>query len=336
MRLGRGKSKPVEVGRRAPVIGAVLLVALRLTSTPFDAHAQWLPAYRSISPIMASRSALGFQPIVASDSRWHGGFQFDYGNVLEQQTRPHADLVLDGELMRAELTLGRSFGRWFTQGALSLESAQRGKLDGFINWWHGVFGFSEAVREARPEGLYEYLIALSDTDSLFREQGGLALGDARITVGYQHARNWQTSLIVSLPTNGRPTGWGLQTIALGLTTTGRAELAKTRLFWEGSLGLGYTPTSGDLSEYQRTTFVNGSSGFRLRLIGQQAIYGNLILHSAAWKSTTLPALDKLDVSLDFGFLLKPGNGPEIILGMVEDPYPFGPAVDMVLRAGMRW
>ena len=82
--------------------------------------------------------------------------------------------------------------------------------------------------------------------------------------------------------------------------------------------------------------MNGSSGFRLRLIGQQAIYGNLILHSAAWKNTTLPALDKLDVSLDFGFLLKPGNGPEIILGMVEDPYAFGPAVDMVLRAGMRW
>ena len=315
-----------------------LFVLLRLASTPFvpAAGAQWLPAYRPISPIMASRSALGFQPIVAPDSKWHGGFQFDYANVLEQQTRPHADIVLDGEMMRAELTLGRSFGRWFAQGALPLESAQRGKLDGFINWWHGVFGFNESVRKARPEGLYEYLIALSDSDSLFREEGGVALGDARLTLGFHHSSNGQTSLMVSLPTNGRPRGWGLETVALGLTTTARAELSKNRLFWEGSLGLGYTPTSGELSEYQRTTFVNASAGLRLRVIGQQAIYGNLMAHSAAWQNTTLPALDGADVSLDFGFLLKPGNGPEIILGMVEDPYAFGPAVDMVLRAGVRW
>jgi len=82
--------------------------------------------------------------------------------------------------------------------------------------------------------------------------------------------------------------------------------------------------------------VNASAGLRLRVIGQQSVYGNFMVHSAAWRNTTLPALDGADVSLDFGFLLKPGNGPEIILGMVEDPYAFGPAVDMVLRAGVRW
>ena len=331
------ESEGVEGGRRgskgALRLASTLLVLLRLVPA---LSAQWLPAYRPISPIMASRSALGFQPVVAPDSGWHGSFQLDYGNVLEQQTRPNADLVLDGELMRAELVIGRSFGRWFAQGAVPVESAQRGGLDGFINWWHGIFGFDEAVREARPEGLYEYLIALSGNDSLFRDQGGLALGDARLTAGFHHSPNWQTALIVSLPTNGRPDGWGLQAVALGLTTTARVELARDRLYGEGSFGVGYTPTSGDLSEYQRTTFVNGSAGLRLRVLGQQSIYTNLMVHSAAWRNTTLPALDNADVSLDFGFLLKPGNGPEIILGMVEDPYPFGPAVDLVLRAGVRW
>ena len=68
-------------------IGVALFVSLRLPSTPSDARAQWLPGYRPISPIMASRTALGFQPVVARDGRWHGGVQVDYGNVLEQQTR---------------------------------------------------------------------------------------------------------------------------------------------------------------------------------------------------------------------------------------------------------
>lgn len=311
--------------------GLLMLVA---ASTVLSA--QGLPAYRSISPIMASRSALGFQPVVASGSGWHGSFRLDYGNVLESQTRPGADIVLDGELMRLDLTLSRSFGRWFVQGSLPAESAQRGKLDGFINWWHGVFGFNESVREARPKGLYEYFIALPDRGEVFRDQGGLALGDLRLAVGLHHTPNWQTVLVAALPTNGRPAGWGLETVALGVTTTARAELAKNRLVWEGSLGAGYTPIAGALAEYQRTTFVNASAGLRLRVIGQQSVYGNLIFHSSAWHDTTLPALDNQEVSLDFGFLLKPGNGPEIIAGMVEDPYPFGPAVDLVLRLGVRW
>jgi len=310
------------------------LLLLTLASGPLQA--QSLPAWRSISPVMASRSALGFQSIVPEASGWHGSFQFDYGNVLEQQTRQNADIVLDGELMRAELTLSRSFGRWFVQGALPVESAQRGKLDGFINWWHGVFGFNETVRETRPEGLYEYLMALPDQDSVSWDQGGAALGDARVTVGLHHSPNWQTMLVASLPTNGRPDGWGLQTVALGLSTTGRVELARDRLYGEGSLGVGYTPAAGRLREHQRTTFVNASAGLRLRVVGQQSVYTNLLFHTAAWQNTTLPALDNQDVSLDFGFLLRPGNGPEIVLGMVEDPYAFGPAVDLVLRLGVRW
>jgi len=299
-------------------------------------HAQSLPAYRSISPIIASRSALGFQPIVAEGGGWHGSLRLDYGNVLESQTRPGADIVLDGELMRLDLTLSKSLGRWFVQGALPLESAQRGKLDGFINWWHGVFGFNESVREARTKGLYEYFISLPDSSVVNRDQGGLALGDLQLSVGLHHSRDWQTVLVAALPTNGRPAGWGLETVALAVTTTGRIELAKNRLHWEGSLGAGYTPTAGALAEYQRTAFVNASAGLRLRVIGQQSVYGNLIFHSSAWHDTTLPALDNQEVSLDFGFLLKPGNGPEILAGMIEDPYPFGPAVDLVLRLGVRW
>jgi len=310
------------------------LLLLIVVAAPL--HAQGLPAFRSISPVMASRSALGFQPVVAEGPGWHGSFQLDYGNVLESQTRQHADIVLDGELMRAELTLSHSFGRWFVQGALPLESAQRGKLDGFINWWHSVFGFNESVRAARPEDLYEYLIALPGQDSVMWNQGGLALGDARLTFGFHHTKNWQTVFLASLPTNGRPDGWGLQTVAFGLSTTGRVELAKDRLLLEGSLGAGYTPTAGRFPQYQRTTFMHASAGLRLRVIGQQSVYTNLLFHSAAWHNTTLPALDNQDVSLDFGFLLKPGNGPEIVLGMVEDPYAFGPAVDLILRAGVRW
>jgi len=313
-----------------------LIASLCLTSAADPAASQGLPAWRPVNPAIASRSALGFEPVVPADRGWHAAVRLDYGNVLEVQNRSAADYVLDAELARVELTVRRGLGRWFVSGALPVESAQAGGLDPFIDWWHGVFGFNEATRDERPHNVYEYFIQFPNSARISPDAGGLGLGDLRLAAGYHHTGHWQTVLLATLPTNSRPGGWGLDRPALGVTTTWRAPLVPDRLTWEGSAGLGVTPRAGDLATYQRTVFASASSGFRLRFLGQQAIYANALFHSGTWRGTSLPALDNPDLSLDFGFLLKPGHGPEILAGMVEDLYPWGPAVDLVLRLGARW
>jgi hypothetical protein len=48
-------------------------------------------------------------------------------------------------------------------------------------------------------------------------------------------------------------------------------------------------------------------------------------------------MDAGDVSLDAGLLLRPSDGgPELVAGVVEDVYSVGPAVDLVIRLGVRW
>ena len=193
------------------------------------------------------------------------------------------------------------------------------------------------VREERPTNVYEYSLGLPDSSVVSRDAGEAGLGDVRLTAGFRHTPGWQSALTVALPTSTRPDGYHLGTVAVAATTTFRSRLKWDRLTYEGSLGLGYTPVEGDLADRQKSWFAQASSGLRWRAIGRQSVYANLFYHSGAYRDTELSMLSAADFSLDFGFLLKPGaGGPEILAGLTEDLYVFGPAVDMVFRLGIRW
>ena len=98
--------------------------------------------------------------------------------------------------------------------------------------------------------------------------------------------------------------------------------------------MGYTPRHGDLTAYQRTTFLSGSSGLRWRFWGRQSIYGNLFVHSPYYHDTTIAALDRRELSLDFGWILATRAGREWRLGLTEDLEPSGPGIDLVFRLGV--
>ena len=121
--------------------------------------------------------------------------------------------------------------------------------------------------------------------------------------------------------------------AAGLVTTVRAPLAEP-LIYEGSLGLGYTPTHGDLEPYQQTTFVSGSSGLRWRFWGRQSLYG--ICSITARTTTTRRSTRSTGGtcrSISAGCWRR-RSGKEWRIGMTEDLEPSGPAIDLVFRLGV--
>jgi hypothetical protein len=316
------------------VAGWALLLA---GAIPAPGGAQGLPSYRPVNPIMTSRSALGFQTLVPASRRWRIALQLDYGNAIEVNEQPPGDYTLDGEFSRFEATVGHDIGsRFFAQGAIGIGKAMPGFLDPFVTWWHQVFGFSEYHRESHAENQYDFHMRMPDGTELGRQRTDLYLTDTRLTFGLRHSPRWQTAATVALPTSNAPDGYRLGTVASAVTTTYRSPVLWNRLTAEGSLGLGYTPRHGDLAGWQREFFYGASAGARLRVVGQQSIYTNLIMHSPVYQGTTFSNMDNVDLSLDFGFLLKPGSGPEIVVGMVEDVYAFGPAIDLVFRLGVRW
>ena len=190
LRIGRGR--------------AISLGVLLLGTVPLVAGAQGLPAYRPINPILASRSALGFQPLVAASPRWRVAMALDWANSIDFNSRPPAEYSLDGEFMRldgddqprhrsAALCRGHAWGH---QGAAWIPRPLRQLV-------------ASPVRHLRvaPRGTPRERLRIPD-----RAPGrhladtpctGLYVTDARLTFGVRHSPRWQTALTVALPTSTR-------------------------------------------------------------------------------------------------------------------------------------
>lgn len=310
---------------------AALLLASALVTG--RAAAQGLPPYLAMNPVLTSRSGLFFQPYVDPARRWNARLLMDYASLIEYSGQATSSVVLDAELLRLDATLIRNTGRGFVGVSGSFNGAYDGFLDGPLNWYHRVTGLQVKAREIRPDNVYDYAIKIPSGDSLVRARPGSFLGDVRLLGGYRHTGHWQTTVAVTLPTG--PTGFGRKVVSTMATTTVRGALDH-RWTAEVGFGAGYTPTHGDLSAYQHTTFASANTGLRYRFAGRQAMFVNLFYQSPNYHDTGTRALDNRELTLDYGFLLKARRGPEWFFGMTEDLEPKGPAIDLSLRIGARW
>jgi Protein of unknown function (DUF3187) len=312
---------------------AGLLVCLLLC--PCSAPAQGLPVYAPVNPMADSRTPLGFEPLRAPRPHpWSSELALDYGSAIEHASMPGVSYDLDAEILRLRLRVARDLGRAaFVELDAPVGGSYAGFLDGFLHWYHDLIGVRLEERERRPRNAFLFQIEPPDGILRTRRPSSLFLGDARVAAGLRHGRHLQTVLSLTLPTSTAPAGYGRGVVAAGLITTAQFRLAAP-LLYEGSLGLGATPTHGDLSRFQRTTFVSASSGLRWRFWGRQSLYANLFYHSPYYHDTTIPSLDQRDLALDFGWILATRKGREWRVGLTEDPEPSGPGIDLIFRLGV--
>ena len=310
-------------------------VALGLVlGAPAPLRGQGLPAFAPLNPVATSRSGLYFQPYRdPAPGRWVSSVQLDYGSLIEYNQLSSATYVLDSEIMRLSFGASRDLGRHtFVSITGSAGGAYAGFMDGFLDWYHGALGLRMSEREERPRDEFLYAMTFPGGKTVAHSSNALFLGDVRVGLGVRLNSALQTMLSVTLPTGTGPEGYGRGVASLAALTTLRAP-AGERMTYEGSVGVGFSPTHGELARYQRTTFVSLSSGFRYRIWGSQALYGNLFFHSPYYGDTSLPALDRRELSLDFGWVLESRGGGEWRVGMTEDLEPGGPGVDLVFRLG---
>lgn len=319
---------------RPPALPLTGLLVLLLIS-PSPAPAQGLPAFAPINPVADSRTPLGFEPFrPPRPDRWSAGLALDYASAIEHAVEPPAQYDLDAEILRLRVRLARDLSpAAFVELDAGIGGSYRGFLDGFLDRYHGLLGISLEERDRRPHDAFLYRLELPDDLAAERRSSELYLGDFRLAAGLRHGRHLQTVASLTLPTSTAPEGYGHGVVAAGLVTTVRVPLAEP-LVYEGSLGLGYSPTHGDLAEYQRTGFMSGSSGLRWRVWGRQSVYANLFVHSPYYHDTAVRALDRRELSLDFGWILATRGGREWRLGLTEDLEPGGPGLDLVFRLGV--
>ena len=314
---------------RRLALGTLLLAA------PATALAQGLPAWAPISPAAGSRSGLLFQPFVdPAPGRWRPSVGLEYASAIEYNLpAEQPSWLLDTELLRVQFGVVRDLGpRTFVLAEVPVFGAYDGFLDGFLEWYHDLFGIEMPERDARPKNAFAYELAGPSGGRLIRERSGLFLGDVRLGMGYRYNPLLQTVASVTLPTSTGPDGYGRGTLSLNAVTTLRTALS-SRFVYEGSVGLGYTPSEGEFTEFQRELFLSATSGLRFRFWGRQSLFANFLYHSPYYENVMLPALDRRELSLDFGWILATRSGREWRIGMVEDLEPSGPGIDLVFRFG---
>jgi Protein of unknown function (DUF3187) len=257
----------------------------------------------------------------------------DYASIIEYNKMPEADYVLDSELLRVSLGLSRDLGaRTFLMVEASAGGAYAGFMDGLLDWYHGALGIRVSERESRPRDRFLYEITLPDGSTVQRSRSSLFLDDLRVGLGFRASARLQTVVSVTLPTSTGPAGYGRGVPSLSLLNT-MGALLSPRVQYEGSFGLGFTPANGNLARLQRELFLALTSGVRVLIWGRNSVFANLFYHSPYYQGTTLPSLDRRELSLDFGWVVQTRTGGEWRVGMTEDLEPGGPGVDLVLRFG---
>ncbi|PYP41550.1 MAG: hypothetical protein DMD43_06215 [Gemmatimonadetes bacterium] len=315
---------------------ATLLVCLAAGLGGGALAAQGLPPYASMNPMVFSRTGLATQPYVTPGRRWHLAAVLDYASPVEYASNPRVFYLMDAELMRLELTVTRDVRKnafLLVQG--SFNGAYDGSLDGFLQWYHDLVGLQVEARRIRPKNRFGYELDLADGRHLTYTNSAGYLGDLRLGAGIRHSPHWQTVVSVTLPTSAGTEGFTKGVASANATSMLRSDFWK-RFTYEGSIGAGYTPTHGALSDLQHTTFLMISQGVRARVAGPFHLYTNLIYHSALYHDTGTSELDARELTIDSGGFLRFRRGPEWLAGITEDLEPSGPAIDVAFRFGARW
>lgn len=316
-------------------LGLLLVVALLAGR----AESQTLPLLHPSNPLAEARSGLYYQPWVEAGRDWRFDLTLDYASMVEYGlggTRQDTSYLLDAEALRLNFNVTRALGdRNFLLGELSVGGQYDGFMDGFLDWYHDLFGIPYPERDGRPKDEFDAYYRPWTGVSADFDRTDLYLGDLRLGIGRRFDRNFQSLVAVTLPTRTGDTGFERGVVSFAWLSTLRAKPAE-RLRYEGSFGFGYTPTHGRLSSIQERFFFQATSGMRWRMVKGLWPYVNFLVHSPYYTRAQVEQLDNWDVAIDVGGAIRFKNGREFRFGMTEDLVPIGPAVDGVFRFGFGW
>jgi len=316
--------------RSFPILLAILVPAI--------ASGQDIPPYVPVNPVLASRSPLYAKPFVPAHRGWLVRTVMDYSNAVEVDgSSDGRHYTFDAEVLEADLWLTHDVSRRaFVIGDMPLRGGYSGFLDRALNWYHDLIGIQVPARKTDPLNTFIWDFTLPDGDHIVRQRPGTFLGDARLGGGVRFGRIAVLATATLPTTTTASPGWGRHTVSGNLTVNARLATS-SRIALDAGASLGATPAHGALAVYQRTVFGGGFVAGRWRFAGNQSMFATFWTQSSNWKNTGFDALDAPEVTLDFGFLLRVRpRAPELQLGLTEDLYPRGPAVDVGFKIGVRW
>jgi len=253
----------------------------------------------------------------------------DLTNNFIENANERENIVLDGQSTRISLDARYGIARNFEVGLSIPYIIQGGGFtDGFIDWYHNVFGFAEGGRDQAPKNrlLYQYQKDLQTRLKVNQSSSGI--GDLQILGGFQlYQSPAKPSRAVSLRTSLKlPTGDSQQLHGSGSTdlslwiTAGedfRPGIGHMSLFGAGGvMGM----TDGDvLKGLQRNWAGFGVLGVGWSPARRIAFKIQANGHTSFYRDSDLEELNAGSVQLTIGGTLAFSEKISLDLGVTEDP-----------------
>ncbi len=169
------RRRPAHAGRR---VCAFLIAGMLAPPALADdyAAAPW-QLYRDANPFVAASGLPFAPPAFAADGRWHVEATLAASNTEIAFDHGSERLLYDMEVHEARIAVARSFGtRWMVRATLAGTRFEQGFLDGFIEDFHRLFGFSQGDRDdlGRHGSRIQYTDGQGESVALTHARSGVA------------------------------------------------------------------------------------------------------------------------------------------------------------------
>ncbi len=300
----------------------VLFIALLLSSYPVSIHAEPLNSH-NLHPLYAAFAQ--FQPRSAALQKPESARLYliqSYGNNFfldtEDGGNPEITAELDSE--GAYTTLGVRYGfgnRIDASAAVLLTSHFPGIMDGFLQWYHGLFGFPNADRELRPD--YDLQFYLENSDRVILNEDDPLLKISALQVeprlllfkGERIPLSLSAGSLIKIPLNRA--SHDLLSGGIDIALRLYADYAVSHFSFNASVGAAYLSTPGILLESE---FIHIVLPFSLTIDWQfhptLAFIGTINGTTSPYKTGYIRA-DRFNSTFTFGsrFVLSPDSSLEI-------------------------
>ena len=220
--------------------------------------------------------------------KWESELVYRIVNHADMVTEGDEAVVLDGETRVTNLALSYGLNEKWQLGAdIAYLSHQSGKLDGFIEDWHDLWGISNDNRSG-PQNVLDINYAVNGLDRVAITRDKSGIGDVRLWANYElgdgseSGTRYFSRLTIKLPTGDEDDllGSGAMDVAADVAAQRRLFESRTYLDLIGHLGVLVLGDGDVLASQQESVVPYGGAGLvwgwsdRFELVIQASIEGS--------------------------------------------------------------
>ncbi|NCO57264.1 MAG: DUF3187 family protein [Deltaproteobacteria bacterium] len=271
----------------------------------------------------------------APPAAWRGAISLDYASLFQVEDRAARETVVDVELARLALHLGRRLTpRWAVDGELPMIETSGGVLDDFISDWHRTFYLPDGGRASAPANRHLYRLRVAGKTLLDEEGASYGAGDVAATLTWLALPSPGARLAIRLgvkaPTAGPrlgPRGSGGWDLAAGAVAEAEEGV------WATALHLGVVLPTG-VAEVTTRPFATGLVEVAWRRLPTLPLTVAVAGQTSPYH-TGVAVLDRPAVELRLGASHPLSATTAVELAFVED-LTHKTTPDFSLHLAMRW